>query len=387
MSQISSSTGTPDVTSDASIYQSLPKGKTFQINTKKFFLTYPRCYWTPSELLSFLEIYLSTKERVIDRYLIVQEDHKDGTPHLHAIIEFTDPLVVKNPNYFDIPVEPKHGNYGSVKSYPAAVRYLTKSGTPISNWDYATYLKTQTRNGNLSADYTAVNEQAKTLGVRSLVDTGRIPMDRYGAWKRGLTEYNADLTKPVEVPSMHFKLPIKYDPPQFYELDIDLTQEGHRHFWFFGSSGTGKTWTAKHQNIPYYEIPKNNDWIGYAGQQLLILNEFKGEMTPTQLIGIMESAQQNVKGSSATLPSNTFLIVTSNYSLRDCFRNLNEANDEQLNALDRRFHQVKFSEVHPSCPTGASFIDLNALNTLVVPKRPRAPEEDVGPIKRFRVNF
>jgi len=373
--EVSSSDVTGPVPQD---FIKVPSGKKFEINSKSFFLTYPRCEMTPEALRDFLE-----KLKPMKQYIVVQELHKDGTPHLHAIVEYEDRFKVKRQDYFDLPVEPFHGNYGTVKNYPAAIRYLKKSGTPISNWDYETYLKRQTKKGNLPVDYTEVNTMAREQGIRSLVDAGKIPLDKYGAWKRGLAEYEADVNRPVPVDVMHFKLPITYNPDTYHELDVDLTVDGHRHFWFYGSSGTGKTWTAKHQQIPYYEIPKNNDWIGYAGQQLLILNEFKGEMTPTQLIGVMESAQQNIKGSSAALPKNVFLIVTSNYSLRDCYHNLNQSQDEQLNALDRRFTQVRFDQVHPSCPTGSDFLILNALTSMLPQRRPGSPSGDV-PSKRLK---
>lgn len=350
-------------------FTSSPPETNFRLKGKKLFLTYPKCPIVPDEILKALK---DTIKKELEKYIIVQEFHKDGTPHIHCLLEYTQIFETKNQHLLDI--GDYHGNYATVKNYPAAIRYLKKSGVPLSNWDYEKYLKTQVKHGNIATDYSEKNQQAISEGIRSLIDTGAIPLDRYPHWKRGLQEYTNDLNRPVILDNFTLKLPITYRPDTFLEIEIDLTSPIRRHYWFFGTTGTGKTFTAEHQAIRSYVIPKNNDWIGYSGEQLLILNEFKGELFPTQLIDIMEGRQQNIKGSSTALPSNLLLIVTSNYALKDCYKNLKENDDPQLDALERRFTEVLFNKQHPACPQGRDLIVLDATLALEDRTLPTCPK-------------
>lgn len=340
-----------------------PKNGKFRLASQKIFLTYPKCPIEPT--MAIQTITELTEKYGLDKYMIVQEEHKDGTKHLHAIIQLKKRPDISNSRCFDL--GDYHGNYCAVKNFPAAVRYLTKSGKPIANWDFETYLKEQVGHGHLKVDHTEKNNLALTQGVKALVEQGLIPLSQLPQWTRGITEYNNLINRPVEVYSATIRLPLSYNPDLYMERTVDLKDSARRHFWFYGTTGTGKTWTAEHQDLKAYTIPKNNDWVGYAGEQLLILNEFKGEMTPTTLIDIMEGRQQNIKGSSAIVPKSCLLIVTSNYSLRECFHKLNESGDAQLDALERRFTEVKFTLPHPSCPKGRDLVILDATSALKPP--------------------
>lgn len=49
-----------------------------------------------------------------------------------------------------------------------------------------------------------------------------------------------------------------------------------RHYWISGPPNCGKTtWKNNHLVRPF-EIPKNNDWVGYNGEDELWIDEFKG---------------------------------------------------------------------------------------------------------------
>lgn len=52
-----------------------------------------------------------------------------------------------------------------------------------------------------------------------------------------------------------------------------------RHFWIYGPPNSGKT-TYKNKNLGNaFEIPKNNDFYGYAGEKVMWIDEFKGQLT------------------------------------------------------------------------------------------------------------
>ena len=102
---------------------SKPQAK--RIQAKGWFLTYPKCNLTKEAALSALEDTGRLKE-----YVIAQEDHKDGTPHLHAFVKY-DRKVYWKEHKWDIGNH--HGNYQAAKSWKAAERYCKKGGDFISN--------------------------------------------------------------------------------------------------------------------------------------------------------------------------------------------------------------------------------------------------------------
>ena len=73
-------------------------GARFRFNARKCFLTYPRC---PTKEAEFLGCFPIDRER-IKTCFAKQELHSDGTPHLHAFVEFNKKLDLTNPNCFDI---------------------------------------------------------------------------------------------------------------------------------------------------------------------------------------------------------------------------------------------------------------------------------------------
>lgn len=49
---------------------------------KGWFLTFPKCDVSPQAALEYLK-----EKHPIEEYVIAQEDHQDGTKHLHAFIK------------------------------------------------------------------------------------------------------------------------------------------------------------------------------------------------------------------------------------------------------------------------------------------------------------
>jgi hypothetical protein len=100
--------------------QEKPKG--FRINAKSVFLTYPKCLLTKEELLHFFNDLRHKYKYVI----ICIENHKDGTPHLHAVIKFDKKIDIKKETYFDF--KGYHPNIQTTKNINASINYIKKDG-------------------------------------------------------------------------------------------------------------------------------------------------------------------------------------------------------------------------------------------------------------------
>lgn len=59
-------------------------------------------------------------------------------------------------------------------------------------------------------------------------------------------------------------------------MEERLDLEKKRHYWISGPPNCGKTTWKNTQLVRPFEIPKNNDWSGYNGEDELWIDEFKG---------------------------------------------------------------------------------------------------------------
>ncbi|ACG60169.1 AC1 [Ageratum enation virus - Lucknow] len=104
-----------------------------KINAKNYFLTYPKCSLTKEEALFLL---LNLQPPTNKKYIkIFRELHKDGSPHLHVLIQFEGKYQCKNQRFFDL-VSPNrsahfHPNIQRAKSSTDVKSYIDKDGDTL----------------------------------------------------------------------------------------------------------------------------------------------------------------------------------------------------------------------------------------------------------------
>lgn len=115
-------------------------------------------------------------------------------------------------------------------------------------------------------------------------------------------------------------------------------------WWYYGETGTGKSLTARTENPGYYIKNKNKWWDGYKGQPCVIIEEWDPHYSDSLGSFLKEWADHHpfnaeIKGGSMCIRPPK-LIVTSNYSLEECF-----LDPTLLAPLLRRFKVKHFSQV------------------------------------------
>lgn len=127
-------------------------------------------------------------------------------------------------------------------------------------------------------------------------------------------------------------------PPSIEVLD---------NWWYVGPTGTGKSLTARKENPDYYIKLNNKWWDGYYGQSCVIIEEWGPEHW--MLAGFLKQWADHhpfsaeVKGGTTCIrPSK--IIVTSNYTLEQCFGN----DHSILDPLIRRFKVKHFGPPIPN---------------------------------------
>lgn len=289
---------------------------------KGWFLTYPQCPCPMDDCLADLKDSLANQKLQIVEYIICEEKHKDGHPHLHAFIKL-DKRVRFKADRFDIIYdgETYHGNYQIAKSWDAVKGYVKKDGKYIANFDVKA----------------ALHKQNKRIGAKEL------EMDPLDALESGIIN-GFQLANFVKNQNVYNLLKNKRNAVQ----NLDLNIEKQRHIWYYGESNSGKTYRIRKMMIEdakkekenqegWFQIPTNHDWTGYTNQKNLYIDEYKGCLTIQELNLICDGgAKMNTKGGSVQLASNVVVHVCSNFNIKDCYK---KAEDVVLNALYNRFNE------------------------------------------------
>jgi len=98
----------------------MPGATQFRFSARAAFLTYPQCSIQAQALHDFLHDLAPTK------YIhVAKENHEDGTPHLHALVCFTNKFSSRNARIFDI--QEHHPNIQPARDVKAVDEYLEKS--------------------------------------------------------------------------------------------------------------------------------------------------------------------------------------------------------------------------------------------------------------------
>jgi len=117
--------------------------------------------------------------------------------------------------------------------------------------------------------------------------------------------------------------------------------------WITGPSGAGKTHMAMEGYKPETHYIKNLNeewWDGYTGQEIVIINEFRGQITFSELLDLVDKWPKLVKWRNRE--SVPFLgrkvIITSIMDPKECYHNL--CGSEKWSQFDRRFKIIKLEQ-------------------------------------------
>jgi len=319
------------------------KPRRFRQEAKNFILTFPQC--DVKKEIAAERIEQKFKD-LLKGYIVCEEAHKDGTPHLHVYLVFHDRLRHSDPNYFDF-IGGKHGSYEVVKSVRGSVEYVTKGGNYVAKGVDVDAIKK--KKAPLSTSVAESILSGKTLAEINAENPGYVMINKrkieeYESWVRceqskkqkvtwippsldGLTDANLQIAKWI-CSNIRQNRPFK--APQLY---------------IHGPRNLGKTslveWLEK--SLSVYHMPTTEEFYDHYSDDydLVVIDEFKGQKTIQFLNQFLQGSNMPIrkKGSQGMKSKNLPVVILSNYALSECY--VKAANDGRLNTLECRLEIVE----------------------------------------------
>lgn len=207
---------------------------TFRIQSNQLFLTYPHCPLDKQSAFDQLQYRLNNDGQAVDQYIVAEETHQNGLPHLHVYFQISSPnskFRTSNVSYFDLLVSDTwyHGNYQGCRSSKNVMKYCTKKDNFISNFDVAEKL------GAAVSHRKFIGQQLLTKPLHELIPEFPELLFNYDTLSKNLKTYHLDITpNPPEVPSF-----IPNDWGVLMPFDHSLKR---RHYWIWSRlPNRGKT--------------------------------------------------------------------------------------------------------------------------------------------------
>lgn len=253
------------------------------------------------------------------KYLVIGiEVGTEGTQHLQGYVAFQENLRFNNIKNFSPQCAVAHWEQKSKYSTYAQAADYCKKGDQWHEWG--------------------------TLPVSGSVATAKRWEDALAAAKDGRF---IEIPAQIQIQCYRTLKSIRQDALlENPALEGDLVN-----FWYHGPPGTGKSLYARQKYPSHFLKALNHWWDGYTGEEIVLLDEW--ELTSGKFLGHHLKLwadrypfRPEVKGSFLPPQRPKTIIITSNYSIDDCF---GPGVDPELNrAIHRRFRSVDFGTCPPT---------------------------------------
>lgn len=335
----------------------LPKPKKFDLNAKRFFLTYSQCTLSSKELGECLLRQLTDIEWIV----IAMEKHENGDPHLHVAISFDSSQHIRNPRHFDISHPSSsssdelvyHPKIEGMRNFRKTIAYISKEDQePWTHGDIDIEKIKSTPNENTSALVAlAASKGAKFTDLftqypgfcmmnKNKIDSltayyaARLHTDSLRPWE-GISTTCQSQVLGIEVLinwlNTAIRQPRVHRSPQLY---------------LWGPPGIGKSRLIQELSkfLMIYHIPRDEEFYDQWEDKtydLAVLDEFKASKRIQWLNSWLDGypLPLRMKGRQYLKIQNIPTIIISNYPLTEVYK-ASIARD----ALEQRFIFVNITE-------------------------------------------
>lgn len=296
----------------------------FKIETKEFSLTYPKCNLQDEVLLSYFRVKFDEK---IKYAAVVRELHQDGTPHLHAHIQFKKRFCATERS-FDF--NDFHPNIQKTKNSEQWKKYLEKSGTPVISGLFEIINKNKIK---------LTNKELLTMDLKQAVDDDIIHIQSLPGILHARMMYESLLVPEGE--------PIGDQlPSPWVGIDLPVRQIKQKHYWLWSNKpNKGKTTFLKTLRLKYktgtYNL-KEKFQSFRNNMEILLFDEYgKGRsILATDMNSICDGGFPfPAKGKEPVTLVSPLVIVCSNYPINKVY-----IDDDIIERLLARFTEIDLGD-------------------------------------------
>lgn len=313
------------------------KIKRFRLQGKRFLLTYPRCDRDPNELVELIKKHYA---EAYEYAVVCKELHKDGTPHIHAVVGISASVEYSKPDCFDW-VCGQHGNYGVVRNLRKSLAYVIKDGKWVANGiDVHAIIGKKKGSGQF------LRVVEKLMGGTAMTQLEDADMPIVAMHKRKLEEFSTWYklkNAPPKVPwpgTLYLKGPSAEGRLDMIDIVKWLNQniKKERPFkqaqlYLQGPTNSGKTsliiWLSQYLRV--YQMPLGEDFVDDYNDDLfdlIVFDEFRGQRTITDMNVLLQGDPTGCplrrKGSQVVKKKNLPIIILSNFSPREAYHKVAE---------------------------------------------------------------
>lgn len=316
----------------------------YRADAKNFFLTFAQCDRKKEIAVEAIEKELGKE---LKGYIVCEEAHADGTPHLHVYLSFHKRKNVRRHDYFDF-IGGQHGSYEVCKSVKKSIAYVTKDGNYIAKGVDVEQVKKEKTSDKVAR----LIDEGKTLAQVKEEERGYFLMN-----KRKIEDYATWVECEKARKSKIDWIPPKLDGLTGANLQIaewickNIRQT--RSFkapqlFITGKPNLGKTslveWLKR--SLSVYLFPMEEDFYDHYtdSDDLVVLDEFKGQKKITFLNELLQGSTMSIrkKGTQGIKQKNIPIIILSNLTLEACYKKANE--DGRLDSLRSRLLIVEVTK-------------------------------------------
>lgn len=264
-----------------------------------------------------------------------------GLEHLHCVFESEKtfrPLSALRKLFPKVHIEITKGNKKQVEDYINKVGKFEEKGEKI-------IAKSQV--GEIKGCQGKRNDLISMSDIRDLIYSGQTPNDIYRQYPQAIKSKTA--TEEL------FYLYRKDNTPP--ERDVKV-------HWLFGGTGCGKSYTyielcEKHGDINIYRVTDyDHPFDGYQGEPILILDEFRGRISYSYLLTLIDKYRSQVSARySNKMTLWTDVYITSPFLPTELYQKAAERNDgiDKLEQLTRRIDDIVYCFKYPAENNSGTF--------------------------------
>lgn len=261
--------------------------------------------------------------------IVAEEDHEDGTPHLHAVICLSKRWHTRNASVVLDTITDKHGNYQAVRNFRNSVKYVAKDGHYVTyKLDVEAILKKQGGKFAQAVFLLAEGKQLEDLPKDYLptIAMHKRKLDEFIAWcdiKRTRAAFADDYECLVyEGVDLDTQIIVDWLNRSIKkQMAFKATQ-----LWIASPPNYGKTSLINllSSHLSIYMMPLDEEYYDAFNDQdydLVVLDEYKAHKT-IQFINLWSQGGQMTfkkKGSQGIKKKNLPFIILSNYTPQECY--------------------------------------------------------------------